>query len=70
MGCEVLGVSNWVLQAGVARLGAWGGVVAWGYMPSSPPSTPTESSPGVGTEGRHGRTLTLHHRTYEALIGR
>lgn len=38
MGYDILGVSSWVSQAGVMRLGAVGGVVAWGCMPSSRPA--------------------------------
>lgn len=56
MGCDTLGVSSWVPQVGVVRLGAGGGVVAWGCMPSSRPvhllfPVPHLRGSGVGTEG-------------------
>lgn len=60
MGCDILGVSSWVSQAGVPRLGAVGGVVTRGCMPSSRPAHllflfHNRGEQGWGTEGIGGR---------------
>lgn len=52
MGCEVLGVSSWVTQAGIVRLGAGVGVGGLGVHTFLPLSIPAVSCPK--SEGSRG----------------
>lgn len=66
MGCDILGVSSWVSQAGVPRLGAVGGVVTrvHAFLPPSAPDVPVPHprGAGVGDRGDWGQTPKLHHQ--------
>lgn len=70
-----MGVSSWIPQAGVVRLGAVGRGGSLGVHAFLPPSTPAVSCPtsegsrGGDSEG-WGRTPKLHHQMCEALIGK
>lgn len=75
MGCDVLGVSSWVPQAGVVKLGAGGGVVARGAC--LPPAQCTcnflshiGGEQGWGLRGRGEDPKTAPSDRCEALIGK